>query len=315
MARKALRFFVGLTLATVVVPTWPGRPTAAAQETTIGLRLFGEINFKGRTASFLHDTPNLESAGMAGVVSSLRVASGETWQICTEVNYGGVCRIVTEDISDLRRRGLNDRILSVRFVRIAFGAGGPSAPSGPIDATTPGLHLWADVSFRGPSGTLTTNTPDVSRRGMTGMISSLRVGPDEVWQVCAEPDYRGRCDTVSGDVTDLRRTEWNDLIRSARRIRGPRPLGAGGIERGLQVFADVNHRGRSATFLTNTPDVAAAGMGGLISSLRVAPGEVWQVCSETGYRGRCQVIESDFNDLRRGEWNDVIASARRLSAR
>jgi hypothetical protein len=89
-------------------------------------------------------------------------------------------------------------------------------------------------------------------------------------------------------------------------------FGGGRLSAGLEVFADINYRGRSTSITTNLPDVAMRGMAASISSLRIAPGEIWEVCTETNYRGRCEVVAEDVSDLRRGEWNDVIASARRV---
>lgn len=288
---------------------------AQAQPVPLGLRVFADINFRGTTATFIRDTPDLQASGMAKTVSSLQVAAGEAWQVCTEANFRGRCDTVTEDVSDLRRGLWNDAIASVRRLRAGRGSGsgfGPGFGRG-VPAET-GLRLFADINFDGASATLIESTPNLDAQHMRGAVSSVRVDTGEVWQVCTEADYRGRCQTITGDVSDLRRGNWNDVIVSARRIRGP-SIGVSGNDRfatGLQAFADINYRGRSATFTANTPDVASRNMGATISSLRVAPGETWQVCTEPNYRGRCETITEDTSDLRRGDWNDVIASVRRL---
>ena len=80
----------------------------------------------------------------------------------------------------------------------------------------------------------------------------------------------------------------------------------------LEIFDDIEFRGQRHTLTGSTPDVSAVGMGGAISSLRVPSGGVWQVCTEPNYRGRCQVVSGNVSDLRPGDWNDVIASARRV---
>lgn len=50
----------------------------------------------------------------------------------------------------------------------------------------------------------------------------------------------------------------------------------GGV--GITVFADLNFSGKSATFRQDVPDLRAVGFNDTITSLRVAPGERWEVC-------------------------------------
>lgn len=276
----------------------------------MGLRVYGDIDFKGPSAAFVRDTPDVSTSGLSQTISSVVVADGEVWEVCPEPRFAGRCRRVDSEISDLRRGGWNDRIASVR--RLRGGAvrtfADSNRPPGPA-----GLHIYGDINFRGKSASLTADAPDLAEHGMSTLASSLRIDPDEVWQVCTEAGYRGRCLVVNQDQSDLRRGDWNDVIVSARRLRGrPQAPSGGRVAFGLDVYADINFRGRSATLISNTADVNARGLARTISSLRVADGEVWEVCTETNYRGRCDVVGEDMSDLRRGEWNDVIASARRI---
>jgi Beta/Gamma crystallin len=50
----------------------------------------------------------------------------------------------------------------------------------------------------------------------------------------------------------------------------------GGV--GLTVFADSNFRGKTQTFRRDVSDLARYGLNDRISSLRVGPGEQWEVC-------------------------------------
>lgn len=152
--------------------------------------------------------------------------------------------------------------------------------------------------------------------GTNDRILSRRLfGRAEV-TVFRDAGFRGSSQLFDDDLRDLRRAGWNDRISSfritSRGFGGRSGSTGGGFLAGLQVYADINFKGRSATFIDNTPDVGSSGMGHLISSLRVPSGETWQVCTETNFRGRCQVVSSDAPDLRRGDWNDLIASARRI---
>lgn len=290
---------------------WVSSANALAQQPPVlGLRVFGDVDFKGPSAAFVRDVPDLAVIGLGRTMSSLQVADGEVWELCTEPRFAGRCRTVSNDISDLRRGGWNDAILSARRVRGGATRGfGPAAGRNSVS----GIHLFGDINFRGRSASLTMNVPDLEEQGMSRVASSIRVDPDEAWQVCTEANYRGRCVVVSEDQSDLRRGDWNDVIVSARRMRGPSAGFTGGrLSAGLEAFADINFRGRSSSFAANTPNVASRGMGGTISSLRVAPGEIWEVCTEPNFAGRCEVVAGEAPDLRRGEWNDVIASVRRV---
>ena len=82
---------------------------------------------------------------------------------------------------------------------------------------------------------------------------------------------------------------------------------------GITVFADSNFRGKSATFREDVSDLVRHGLNDKISSLRVGPGEQWEVCEHTNYQGRCVVVSGDESELKRSSWSDEISSFRRIS--
>jgi len=84
----------------------------------------------------------------------------------------------------------------------------------------------------------------------------------------------------------------------------------GGV--GITVFERANHRGENATFLEDVPSLSRYRLDNRISSLRVGPGEYWEACEHTNYRGRCQVFSNTEGDLGRSGWNDRISSLRRV---
>lgn len=85
----------------------------------------------------------------------------------------------------------------------------------------------------------------------------------------------------------------------------------GGV--GITVFDDVDYKGGNATFVREVPSLASRDLNDRISSLRVGPGEFWEVCEDANYQGRCQVVSNTEADLRRSGWNDRISSMRRVS--
>jgi hypothetical protein len=152
-------------------------------------------------------------------------------------------------------------------------------------------------------------------------ISSIRLFGNAEVVVYRDGNFTGRSVRFTESANDLRPGDWSDRITSFRIemrpgrggvSRGNRGGGVGSFGTGLEAFADINFKGRSATYSANTPDVAATGMGAMISSLRVPIGETWQVCTEANYQGRCRLLTENQSDLRRGEWNDVIGSLRRV---
>jgi hypothetical protein len=90
----------------------------------------------------------------------------------------------------------------------------------------------------------------------------------------------------------------------------PQQRQMGGV--GITVFDDIGYRGENATFRSDQPDLGSARFANRISSLQVAPGEVWEVCEGVNYRQPCQVFSGMEPDLRRRSWNDRISSLRRI---
>jgi hypothetical protein len=90
----------------------------------------------------------------------------------------------------------------------------------------------------------------------------------------------------------------------------PRERQMGGI--GITVYDDIGYRGENATFRSDQPDLGSSRFANRISSLQVAPGEVWEVCEGTNYRPPCQVFSGTEPDLRRRKWSDRISSLRRV---
>lgn len=81
---------------------------------------------------------------------------------------------------------------------------------------------------------------------------------------------------------------------------------------GITVFTGSDFRGKSATFQRNMPVLRTVNLNDRIASLRIAPGEQWEVCQDDNYRGRCIVISGDASDLRRNAWANTISSMRRI---
>jgi hypothetical protein len=299
---------IGLVLGSAVgarAQAW-GRPRVPSA----GVCFYEDIDFGGRyfcanPGATLDRVP----AGTNDRISSIRLFGDVEVSVYRNPGFEGSSRLFTGDVNDLRRAGWNDRISS--FIVSAPRNSRPIWSRGSLPQT--GVCFYEHANFAGEyfCARLGTNMALVPV-GTNDKISSIRLfGRAEVL-VFRDAGFQGSSRLFADDIRDLRQAGWNDRISSFR--LSTRGFGGGGrgFSTGLQVYADINYRGRSATFLDNTADVGLTGMAGLISSLRVPPGETWQVCTEVNYRGRCQVVSGDVSDLRRGDWNDLIASARRI---
>jgi Beta/Gamma crystallin len=173
-----------------------------------------------------------------------------------------------------------------------------------------GLTIFADRNFRGRSATLRDDTPDLRTIGMNNAASSLRVGTLERWEVCEQAHYRGRCVVMSGAEADLRRTGWNRLISSARRVRGAgvRPPAQPGRPR-LELFSRTGFSGNRQVFSEAEADFRRIRFNDAAQSLRIAPGDTWQVCVDVNFSD-CVVVNADWRDLRGLGMSRRISSVR-----
>ena len=153
---------------------WDGRNTRDDRDA--GVTVYANTNFGGRSASFNADTPNMVSAGWNDTISSIRIANGETWEICQDVDYGNQCRAISGDVADLRSMGWDDRISSLRRTDIngagnrRFGRG-----NGNRNNRSAGVTVYANANYRGQSALLRNDTPNLTQFNLNDMVSSIRV--------------------------------------------------------------------------------------------------------------------------------------------
>src|SRR5262245_66105398 len=126
---RALIIFAVSLMLFVAVPTTAPSVAQVRQMGGIGITVFADLNFRGKTATFRQDVPDLRPMGLDNRIRSLRVGRGEKWEVCEHANYQGRCVVVSGDESDLRRNAW-DRIISI--LRRVDGAG-PPVPPPPTD--------------------------------------------------------------------------------------------------------------------------------------------------------------------------------------
>ena len=172
-----------------------------------------------------------------------------------------------------------------------------------------GITVFRDRNFQGPAATYTYNVPNLARTGFNNMISSIRVGPNERWEICDLPNYGGQCVVVFGQESDLRQNGWNDRISSVRRVQG----GGGGIPPGpspsgsLVLFNSPNYRGQSATYNLATPNLYGA--NNRAQSVTVSGGE-WELCQGVNFTGRCIRLSRSTPNLANYGMRNRVSSVR-----
>jgi len=257
----------------------------------VGVTLFADANFRGRSATIRDDTPDLRTIGMNDAARSLRVGPGEQWEVCEHINYEGRCVVVSGSEANLRTTGWDRRISSARRIGVGIAPPIGSLPGG-RGGRGPGgggLDLFNRTGFAGDRRTFTAAQPDLRRVNFNDAAQSLRIG-GRAWQVCADPNYRN-CLVVNTDWPDLRELGMFRRISSVR----PWQQGAGGGgELAIVLFDDRQFRGRS--FRVDRATGVLSGFTNRAESVRVMGG-TWQLCDGRNFSGRCSVTSVNIPDL------------------
>ena len=91
--------------------------------------------------------------------------------------------------------------------------------------------------------------------------------------------------------------------------------GGGGIgpSPGITLYEHVGYAGGSYLISSDMPNLMPIGWNDIASSIRVSPGQTWEVCQNMNYAPPCRVVSSDIVTLVPGGWNDTISSVRRVT--
>lgn len=217
-----------------------------------GLILFEDPGFRGQRFPINGQINNLRRAGFNDTASSLRVRAG-AWLVCTDPDFRGTCRVFTADQSAFSRRGLDDRISSVRpisdhearqYARHGhhdddfgfgdFGGHRGHGDNGNRDWRNNGrnfgnlgrygnadLIVYKDPHGRGSALPINGSISYLRSSGFNDTISSIEVR-DGRWELCSDPDFRGRCQVIDRSIGYTRDIGLNDNISSIRRLDGSR---------------------------------------------------------------------------------------------
>lgn len=186
----------------------------ARQMGGVGVTVYEDSNFRGRSATFRNDTPDVgRAAGLNDRISSLRIARGEYWEACEHINYGGRCQVFSGDEARLSN-GWDNEISSFRRVRGGGGGGiRPPFPGGGRGR----IVLYDERRFRGRS--VMVNGVEGYLQNFNDRAESAQVVGGGAWELCEDSEFRGRCMTVTSDRADLGALRGKvSSVRPARRF-------------------------------------------------------------------------------------------------
>jgi hypothetical protein len=269
-----------------------------------------DVEFVGADHTFIGDAPDISSTGLARMISSLRPGPGETWQVCTEPNYNGRCRIVSGSVSNLQDVGWNDVIMSVR--RLAGGGYGRGNAGANLPAAT-GLELYTGLNFTGRRLVLGQTTPDFRAQNFNDRAMSVRVPRGTSWEICVHIDFE-ECRVIAADVPDLNAIGIRQMISSARPTAAARSRWGGlgqaqppaTVAARIVLYEGADFTGRRVTIDNERNTLAFFGTSG---SIQVVRGR-WQLCDRADYAGTCVTVTNDVSNLNDLNLRGRVASLR-----
>ena len=260
--------------------------------------VYQHINFGGSSLSVGEGDVSIGDLRASSVgndrISSIEIAPGYEVTACQHSGLRGRCETFTSSVSDLRDISFNDAISSLLVRRV----------------TEQPVTVYVHVNFSGDS--LSVGEGDLSfgdlRASSVGndRISSIIIAPGYEVTACQHSGLRGRCETFTGTVTDLRGISFNDVISSLR-VRKV-------TEQPVTVFENSSFSGNSLSVGEGDlsfGELRASSVGNdRISSVIIAPGYEVIACQHSGFRGRCEAFTGTVTDLRGIGFNNAISSLR-----
>lgn len=187
------------------------------------ITLYSGPDFRGAEFSSTTEYSNLPRR-LNDQAMSLRVEGG-AWEVCSDANFRGRCQIVTRGVRNLGELGLAQAISSMRPAdrRDDWNDGRPGPGGGWNGGGWNGgrgssITLFGAPGFSGPAYSTNQETSNLPRRD-NDRAMSLRIDGRGAWEVCADADFRGRCQVFTRDVPDLRQYGLGEAISSVRPAR------------------------------------------------------------------------------------------------
>jgi hypothetical protein len=177
------------------------------------------------------------------------------------------------------------------------------------------ITIYKQPDFSGEQMTLRDASGNLGAR-FTDQASSAVVRSGR-WELCTQPDFKGECMTLGpGEYARLDSRLFH-RVESARSLDpiayDDRGSGYGGYRQGgaIELYAGTAFRGRPYRINRDVEElVGRRGEGFGVGSVVVNEGR-WQLCTDPGYQGYCQVLEpGEYAHFARV--NNQIGSIRRI---
>ncbi|MDX2218809.1 MAG: beta/gamma crystallin-related protein [Burkholderiales bacterium] len=285
--------------------------------------LYEHDRFRGRQETLVGSLAELGSMRFANDISSISVRSG-TWELCTEFNYRGTCRVFQP--GDYSQIGdLNDRVRSLRELSNRPNQVRPVQPGQPsypaqVDSSR-GITIYEHGNFGGRGISLNAPVTSFESIGMNDAVSSLIVRGG-VWELCVHANFQPPCRQFGpGDHFSVGE-QFNDQFSSARPVNNvtsypgsPAPSYPSNppvhstANADVVVFSGTNFTGGSRTLDGRMESFETIGFNDVVSSIIVNRGN-WQFCTDANFRGNCQTLGPGRYGSLDGGLRNQISSAR-----
>ncbi len=131
---------------------------------------------------------------------------------------------------------------------------------------------------------LRSDVADLGAYGVPVRIGSIYI-PAGNWELCSDREFRGRCQIFGpGEHRNLNNGAGEQFL-SAREARYRAPLARPNVQPRIELYPEVDFRGAGLNHFRDTD-----GLRWGARSLIVHAG-TWELCTDTQFRGRCQVYQ------------------------
>lgn len=172
------------------------------------------------------------------------------------------------------------------------------------------VTLFSGPNFQGQGFSTAREYSNLPRQDNDRALS-LRIDRG-AWEVCADANFAGRCQVFSRDVPDLRAYGMGEAISSLRPALGDRDRrpdqGSWGRGRAITLFYGPGFQGPSFVVTDEVTNLRRQDNDKAFS-LRIDRG-AWEVCTDSDFGGRCEVVSRDVRDLRALGLGGSISSIR-----
>ncbi|MFO1330109.1 MAG: beta/gamma crystallin-related protein [Rubrivivax sp.] len=263
-----------------VTPGTPPRPEPPRQPTIVLIA----ADIGGAEMRVTEPVEDLRRRAFNDSAAVVDVLAGQ-WELCSDGGFGGQCQRFGPGRHELPP-GLRNRLSSLRPVAGGpFGPGGPGTPptGRPWPGAVPALVLYEHRDGGGRALELHEASANLGAYGFNDRASSVEVLRGR-WQLCRHADFNGEC-IVLGPGRHALNGPLNDTVSSVRPVWGrddrtqPPPLA-------VTLYEQAELRGRTVTVEGPVGDLRELDFNDRALAVQVHAGR-WQLCSSSGYRGRC----------------------------